>query len=96
MSFKEFIEEKQPATIDQKGLLAVYYFEQVLELDEIGVGHVMAAYKEAVWRNPRNPENALQVTSSRNHWLDTSNMRIIKTTQRGRDFVEHDMPAKKK
>ncbi|MEV7501312.1 hypothetical protein [Streptomyces sp. NPDC093018] len=96
VSFKEFIEEKQPASIDQKGLLAVYYFEQVLELDEIGVGHVMAAYKEAVWRNPSNPENALQVTSSKNRWLDTSNMRIIKTTQRGRDFVEHDMPVKKK
>ncbi|WP_328830262.1 hypothetical protein OHT77_22175 [Streptomyces sp. NBC_00252] len=96
VSFKEFIEEKQPATIDQKGLLAVYYFEQVLELDEIGVGHVMAAYKEAVWRNPSNPENALQGTSSRHHWLDTSNMRIIKTTQRGRDFVEHDLPAQKK
>ncbi|MFI8303914.1 hypothetical protein ACIF80_10745 [Streptomyces sp. NPDC085927] len=94
-SFKEFIEEKQPKTIDQKGLVAVYYFEQILELEEIGVGHVMAAYKEAAWRNPSNPENALQATSSRHHWLDTSNMRIIKTTQRGRDFAEHDMPAKK-
>jgi hypothetical protein len=94
-SFKGFIEEKQPATIDQKGLVAVYYFEQILELEEIGVGHVMAAYKEAAWRNPSNPENALQATSSRQHWLDTSNMRIIKTTQRGRDFVVHDMPAKK-
>ncbi|MGP3922287.1 hypothetical protein [Streptomyces sp. 8N616] len=95
-SFKDFIEAKQPTTIDQKGLLAVYYFEQILELEEIGVGHVMAAYKEAVWRNPSNPENALQATSSRHHWLDTSNMRVIKTTQRGRDFVDHDMPAKKK
>ncbi|MET8609565.1 hypothetical protein [Streptomyces misionensis] len=94
-SFKDFIEEKQPKTIDEKGLLAVYYFEQILELEEIGVGHVMAAYKEAAWRNPANPENSLQAASSRHHWLDTSNMRIIKTTQRGRDFVEHDMPGKK-
>ncbi|MFG2933461.1 hypothetical protein [Streptomyces achromogenes] len=93
--FKDFIEEKQPSTIDLKGLAAVYYFEQILELEEIGVGHVMAAYKEAGWRNPSNPENSLQVTSSRHHWLDTSNMKAIKTTQRGRDWVEHDMPAKK-
>ncbi|MFI1223768.1 MULTISPECIES: hypothetical protein [unclassified Streptomyces] len=93
--FKQFVDEKQPTTLDMKGLVAVYYFEQILELEEVGVGHVMAAYKEAVWRNPSNPENSLQVTSSKHHWLDTSNMRAIKTTQRGRDWVEHDMPAKK-
>ncbi|MGW4922674.1 hypothetical protein [Streptomyces parvulus] len=95
VSFKDFIEEKQPSTIDLKGLAAVYYFEQILELEEIGVGHVMAAYKEAGWRNPSNPENSLQATSSRHHWLETSNMKAIRTTQRGRDWVEHDMPAKK-
>ncbi|MET7506874.1 hypothetical protein [Streptomyces albidoflavus] len=95
LSFRQFVEEKQPSTIDMKGLLAVYYFEQILQLEEVGVGHVMAAYKEAAWRNPSNPENALQVASSRHHWLDTSNMRAIKTTQRGRDWVEHDMPPKK-
>ncbi|MFF4163749.1 hypothetical protein [Streptomyces sp. NPDC001741] len=95
VSFKEFIEEKQPSTIDLKGLTAVYYFEQILELEEIGVGHVMAAYKEAGWRNPSNPENALQATSSRHHWLNTSDMKAIKTTQRGRDWVDHDLPAKK-
>ncbi|MFE5891801.1 hypothetical protein ACFQ6E_23000 [Streptomyces sp. NPDC056462] len=94
-SFKEFIEEKQPSSIDLKGLAAVYYFEQILELEEIGVGHVMAAYKEAGWRNPSNPENSLQATSSRHHWLDTSNMKAIRTTPRGRDWVEHDMPAQK-
>ncbi|MGA6223084.1 hypothetical protein ACPESV_22455 [Streptomyces umbrinus] len=94
-SFKDFVEGKQPSTIDLKGLAAVYYFEQILELEEIGVGHVMAAYKEAGWRNPSNPQNSLQATSSRHHWLDTSNMKAIRTTQRGRDFVEHDMPAKK-
>ncbi|MFE5842251.1 hypothetical protein ACFQ7N_11445 [Streptomyces niveus] len=95
ISFRDFIEEKQPSTMDLKGLAAVYYFEQILELEEVGVGHVMAAYKEANWRNPSNPENSLQATSSRHHWLDTSNMKAIKTTQRGRDWVEHDMPANK-
>jgi hypothetical protein len=35
------------------------------------------------------------VTASKSHWLDTGDMKAIKTTHGGRVAVEHDMPASK-
>lgn len=94
-SFKDLVAEKQPATIDQKNIVAVWWLEQVAEINEIGVGHVMAAYKESDWREPSAPDNALQVTASRENWLDTKNMKAIVTTPSGRNVVQYDMPLKK-
>jgi len=94
-SFKDLVAEKQPATIDQKNIVAVWWLEQVAEFEEIGVGHVLAAYKECDWREPSKPDNSLQVTASREHWLDTKNMKAIATTPSGRNAVQFDMPLKK-
>lgn len=94
-SFKDLVTEKQPATIDQKNIVAVWWLEQIAEIEEIGVGHVLAAYKECDWREPSVPDNALQVTASREHWLDTKNMKAIVTTPSGRNVVQFDMPLKK-
>lgn len=94
-SFKDLVAEKQPTTIDQKNIIAVWWLEQVAEIAEIGVGHVLAAYKECDWREPSHPDNALQVTASREHWLDTKNMKAIVTTPSGRNVVQYDMPLKK-
>lgn len=94
-SFKDLVAEKQPATIDQKNIVAVWWLEQIAEIKEIGVGHVLAAYKDCDWREPSYPDNALQVTASREHWLDTKNMKAITTTPSGRNVVQFDMPLKK-
>lgn len=94
-SFKDLVAEKQPATIDQKNVVALWWLEQIAEIQEIGVGHVLAAYKECDWREPSHPDNALQVTASREHWLDTKNMKAIATTPSGRNVVQHDMPLQK-
>lgn len=94
-SFKDLVAEKQPTTIDQKNILSVWWLEQIAEIKEIGVGHVLAAYKECDWREPSSPDNALQVTASRENWLDTKNMKAITTTPSGRNVVQHDMPLKK-
>lgn len=91
-AFRELIEEKQPNSNLQKNLLAVYWLEQIYEVSEIGVGHVLAAFKEANWREPSHPDTTLQQTASAKHWLDTADMKHIKTTASGRNAVEHDMP----
>lgn len=92
LSFRDFVAEKQPTTIDQKNVVAVYWLEYVAEIPDISVGHVLAAYKECSWREPANPDNALQVTASRFHWLDTHNMASIVVTPSGRNVVQYDMP----
>lgn len=96
VSFKDFVSEKKPTSLYQKNVLAVWYLEQVLEVTEIGVGHVLAAYKECSWREPSSPDNSLQVTASKHHWIDTSNMTQIRTTPSGRNLVQYDMPITKK
>lgn len=92
-SFKDLVEAKKPANIDQKNVLAVYWLEQVAEIPEIGVGHVMAAYKDRDWPEPTNPVNSLQATASRQHWIDTRNTKAIITTPGGRNQVKHEMPT---
>ncbi|MGK8465508.1 hypothetical protein [Nocardia cyriacigeorgica] len=92
LSFRDFVAEKQPTTIDQKNVVAVHWLEYVAEIPDISVGHVLAAYKECSWREPANPDNALQVTASRFHWLDTHNMASIVVTPSGRNGVQYDMP----
>lgn len=94
-ALKEIVKEKQPTTIDQKNVLSVWWLEQVAEIGGIGVGHVLAAYKECDWREPAVPDNALQVTASRESWIDTKNMKAITTTPSGRNVVQYDMPIKK-
>lgn len=95
-SWEELIKAKEPATIDQKNLVAVYWFEQVCGLSEIGTSQVLAAYKAADWPEPSQPDNSLQATASREHWLDTKNMAEIRTTPTGRNVVDHRMPLPKK
>jgi hypothetical protein len=92
-SFKEFVEEKGPKSMDQKNLTAVFWLEQIAEVHDIGAGHVTAAYKDRNWREPANPANALQATASREHWVDTKNMKAIVTTPSGRNQVKFEMPS---
>ncbi|MEU4841838.1 hypothetical protein [Nocardia testacea] len=93
--FRDFVDEKQPSTIDQRNVVAVYWLQYHAEIAEISVGHVLAAYKECSWREPANPDNALQITASRNHWLDTHDMTSIAVTPSGRNVVQYDMPISK-
>lgn len=95
-AFKDLVAEKAPTAIDHKNVLAVWWLEQVAGITDIGVGHVLAAYKECDWREPSTPTNALQVTASREHWIDTKDMKAISTTPSGRNFVQFDMPLAKK
>jgi hypothetical protein len=92
VAFSDLAAEKSPTSIDQKNLLAVYWLEQVAEISEVGVGHVLAAYKVQNWREPAQPDTQLRNTASAKHWLDTANMKSITTTPTGRNIVEHDMP----
>jgi hypothetical protein len=93
-SLREFAKAKGPANFHEKNLVIVYYLEVHLEIVSVEVGHVLAAYDECGWRSPSNPDNSLAVTASKKHWLDTSDLKAIRTTHSGRNAVEFDMPTK--
>ena len=94
-SLRGFVGEKKPDNNFERNVVAVYYLEQVLNLSSVTAGHVLAAYKECDWPEPGDMVNSLAKTASMKHWLDTSNTAAIRTTAPGRNFVKHDMPAKK-
>jgi hypothetical protein len=91
-SLRDFAAEKDPASNFEKNVVAVYYLEEVLALDAIDVGHVLAVYTECGWRSPSDPENSLLVTASRKNWLETSDMKAIRLAYQGRNTVEYDLP----
>ena len=93
-SFRDFATEKGPKANDERNVVAVYYLEQILSLESVGAGHVLAAYRDAKWREPGQIANSLAKTASTKGWLDTRSMAAIRTTASGRNQVEHDMPAK--
>lgn len=94
-SFSDLVAEKLPTTMDQKNLIAVYWFEQEAEHEEINIGKILAAYKAVGWAEPRQADSRLRSTACREHWIDTSTMKAIKTTPGGRNMVQHRMPIKK-
>jgi hypothetical protein len=95
VSLRDFATEKVPTNNHEKNLVFVYYLEEHLAVSGIGVGHVLAAYDEMGWKSPAIPDNSLMVTASQKNWLDTSDMKSIRTTHGGRNAVQYDMPIKK-
>jgi hypothetical protein len=94
-SLPDLAEQKQPSNADQRNLVAIFWLEQVAEIENIGVGQVLAAHKACGWPEPARADNALQVTASRHSWIDTKDMTAIETTPLGRNLVQHRMPLKK-
>lgn len=92
---RDFASEKAPSTFHEKNLVVVYYFEETLDFHEITVGHVLAGYEECGWKAPAIPDNSLQVTAASKGWLDTADMKAVKTTHGGRNTLKYDMPASK-
>jgi hypothetical protein len=95
VSLRDFWAQKEPTNNHEKNLVIVYYLEEYLEVTAIEVGHVLTAYDEVGVKSPAIPDNSLMVTASQKNWLDTSDMKAIKTTHSGRNTIQYDMPTKK-
>jgi hypothetical protein len=94
-SFADFIALKRPVSNQDKFAVVVYYLEQVLELPTVSASQVRTVFRLTEgWREPADVDTALPVTALRKATIDTSDMEHIKTTAQGRNFVEHDLPAK--
>jgi hypothetical protein len=94
-SLDALCQEKKPTSIDHKNLISVFWFEQIAEVDAIDPGKILAAYKAMGWAEPSQPDTQLRNTASRYHWIDTSDIRSIKTTPGGRNTVNQHMPIEK-
>lgn len=96
-SFDDFIALKQPKDNQERFAVAVYYLEQIAGISGIGLGHMAAVFKQtAGWREPQNVRSGVQMTAHRKNTIDSSDFANLRTTPHGRNFVEHDLPAKSK
>jgi hypothetical protein len=91
-SLLDFAGEKNPKNKYEQNLLAVYYLEHILGLQDITTDHVRAAYKECNWREPTSLLHSLQNTASQKSWIITRHMHDIRTTPAGTTTVEQEMP----
>ena len=94
-SFTEFIEEKQPKSNEDKYAVAVYYLEQIAALDAVSFDHVASVFRmTSGWKEPSNFISGITNAASRKGTIDTKDYNNVKTTPRGRNFVEHELPPK--
>jgi len=97
VSFEDFVADKQPATNEERYAVAVYYLEQILGVPSVTENHVGTVFRlTQTWREPSALAAALRMTATRKGTIDTSDHNNIRTTPTGRNFVEHDLPAKPK
>jgi hypothetical protein len=91
-SAADFVSEKNPSNNLHKCIVALYYFVNEMEVDQVSVDHIYTFYKVMGWPVPADLVNTLQQTGSKG-WSDTSTKTDLKITHMGENVVEHELPA---
>lgn len=93
-SFADFAKEKAPSSNQDKYAAILYYLERILGLEKITLNHIGTVFRETTtWRDPGNIKAGVSVTAARKNTINTSDYNDLKLTPKGRNFVEHDLPA---
>lgn len=95
-SLEQFVAEKRPANLDEKNLVACYYLSNMMGMQDVGIGQILAAYQAAEWSAPAHPDTALRKTASSTGWIDTANSKSIKVVWKGENYLATKMPAQPK
>lgn len=93
-SFRDFFSEKGPTNHQEAVTVAVYYLTMDLEIQGVTPDHVYTALKDVEAKIPKDILSAINNTSHRRNWIDSSNSNALKTTAQGNHFVEHDLPKR--
>jgi hypothetical protein len=96
-SFQHFIEEKRPKSNEDKYAVVIYYLQHELELNPVKLDHVFSVFRlTSGWKEPANILSGITTAASRKGTIDTRDLDDLKTTPKGRNFVEHELPPKDK
>lgn len=66
--------------------------KEVLKIDEFDQHYMHTAFEEIGEKIPLAINAAMAKTAERKAWLDTSDAAKVKVTQKGINFVKHDLP----
>lgn len=89
---KEFYERYAVKSNLERNLVFIYYMQNELELTGITDDHVYTCYRNVGAKLPGALRQSLLDTSSRNGWIDTSDMDNIRLATPGVNHLEHDLP----
>lgn len=93
-SLKDFYGRYNAKTNYEKNLVFVYYLQNVLKSDEIGLNHIYSCYKHVGERVPGDLYQSIRDTKKNQGWLDISNMNKITVPVAGENYFEHDLKQK--
>jgi len=88
---KDFYEKYNLKTNYERNLVFVYYMQHELEIENITDNHVFTCYRDVGAKIPKALRQSLIDTSSRNGWLETSDMNNISVATPGVNHLEHDL-----
>lgn len=95
-TIKEFFEEKLPKGNIENSAVMVYYLEHILDIQDITPNHIFTCYRELNLKIPAVlNQNLRDCASNRYGYIDFTN-NLLKTSVRGINFVEQDLPKAKK
>ena len=92
-SLATFCSKHSTSRNQERNVVFVYYLTDVLELNPVTANHVYTCYRDMP--NVKIPGNLVaslrKDSGRRNGWLTGDFLNDIRLTERGRNFVEHDL-----
>lgn len=94
-SFRNFVENKKPASSIEFNVVALYYFKKYAKLSKVNINQIYTCYKDVNRKVPGNMQQSIHNTSSSRYgYIDLSSSDDIALPTRGETFVEDDLPKK--
>lgn len=94
-ALRDFVNEKQPKTDMERVVVFVYYLERIMDIRQIGPGHVRTAFKDTGNPLPIDLKGTMRNMKRDKAWLKFDTLEDIKIATAGENFVEHDLPSTK-
>jgi hypothetical protein len=93
-SFQVLCGEKKPSSSAEFNTVAVYYITKILKKPKATVSQVWTCYKDMRRRTPDYFKQSLTDTKNKTGNIKISDDFELELSDRGENFVEHDLPAK--
>ena len=87
-SLKDFVAKIEPKRHAEKHLAVLYYFENIAGLDGITISHIHTGEKKLRLKQPKDLYQSMLQASSTDKYFETSDVNNLKTTAKGKQWVE--------
>lgn len=90
-SLRDFSEQYNLKSANEKILIISYYLKEVLEMDGININHIYTGFEELNFRVPKSLYQLVSDTKNKSGWLDFDNMEDIGLSIQGKNYIKHDI-----